>query len=119
MAVAVQRSDELEPVPGSDIMRASWVPVRGVPAEALAFDHADMLRVAVNRVQSKLRYSWIAFQLLPEVFTLPELRYPFSFKTNIYYLYPALYGLALSACYFVPGWVYYRRRRGRSAAAGL
>lgn len=72
--VAVQRSNELEPVPGSDIMRASWVPVRGVPAEALAFDHADMLRVAVNRVQSKLRYSWIAFQLLPEVFTLPELR---------------------------------------------
>jgi 8-oxo-dGTP diphosphatase len=55
-------------------MRADWVPVRRVAAEALAFDHADMLRVAVNRVQSKLRYSWLAFQLLPDVFTLPELR---------------------------------------------
>src|SRR5881409_2344155 len=55
-------------------MCADWVPVRRVAAEALAFDHADMLRVAVNRVQSKLRYSWLAFQLLPDVFTLPELR---------------------------------------------
>src|SRR5881409_2062743 len=55
-------------------MRVDWVPVRRVAAEALAFDHADMLRVAVNRVQSKLRYSWLAFQLLPDVFTLPELR---------------------------------------------
>ncbi len=72
--LALQCSDELTLAPGGGIMRADWVPVRRVPAETLAFDHADMLRVAVNRVQSKLRYSWIAFQLLPEVFTLPELR---------------------------------------------
>jgi 8-oxo-dGTP diphosphatase len=72
--VALVRSDELTLIPGGGIMRADWVPVRGVAAEALAFDHADMLRVAVNRVQSKLRYSWLAFQLLPDVFTLPELR---------------------------------------------
>ncbi len=71
---ALVRSDDLEPVPGGGIMHTAWVPVRRVPAETLAFDHADMLRVAVNRVQSKLRYSWIAFQLLPATFTLPELR---------------------------------------------
>ena len=28
----------------------------------------------MSRIRSKLRYSWIAFQLLPEQFTLPELR---------------------------------------------
>ncbi|MCL4508827.1 MAG: NUDIX hydrolase [Chloroflexi bacterium] len=72
--VALQRSDELTLVPGSDVLRAEWVPVRWVPAESLAFDHADMLRVAMQRTQSKLRYSWVAFQLLPEKFTLPELR---------------------------------------------
>ncbi len=72
--LALQRSDELTLAPGGEIMRADWVPVRRVPAEALAFDHADMLRVAVNRVQAKLRYSWLAFQLLPQTFTLPELR---------------------------------------------
>jgi 8-oxo-dGTP diphosphatase len=72
--LALERSDGLELVPGGGIMRADWVPVRGLPAESLAFDHADMLRVAMNRAQSKLRYSWLAFQLLPETFTLPELR---------------------------------------------
>ncbi len=72
--LALERTDELTLAPGGGIMRVEWVPVRRVPAESLAFDQADMLRVAVNRVQSKLRYSWLAFQLLPEVFTLPELR---------------------------------------------
>src|SRR5437588_1716164 len=72
--LALERSDGLRLTAGGGIMRAEWVPVRGLPAESLAFDHADMLRVAANRVQSKLRYSWLAFQLLPRTFTLPELR---------------------------------------------
>jgi 8-oxo-dGTP diphosphatase len=72
--LALERSDGLQLVPGGGIMQADWVPVKGLPAESLAFDHADILRVAMNRVQSKLRYSWLAFQLLPETFTLPELR---------------------------------------------
>lgn len=72
--VALERSDELVLAPGGSVLRAEWVPVRRLPAEALAFDHADMLRVAINRTQAKLRYSWVAFQLLPETFTIPELR---------------------------------------------
>jgi 8-oxo-dGTP diphosphatase len=72
--LALERSDELTLVAGGGVARAEWVPVRGLPAESLAFDHADILRVAMNRTQSKLRYSYLAFQLLPETFTLPELR---------------------------------------------
>jgi 8-oxo-dGTP diphosphatase len=72
--MALQRSDQLMLVPGGGILSAEWVPVRLVPPEALAFDYADMLRVAMQRVQAKLRYSWVAFQLLPERFTLSELR---------------------------------------------
>lgn len=72
--MALERSDELTLAPGGDVLRADWIPVRRVPAETLAFDHADILRVAINRIQSKLRYSWVAFQLLPDQFTLPELR---------------------------------------------
>lgn len=72
--LALERTHGLKLVPGGGIMRAEWAPVRGLPAESLAFDHADMLRVAMNRTQSKLRYSWLAFQLLAETFTLPELR---------------------------------------------
>jgi len=72
--LALERSEELSLLAGGGMMQAQWVPVRGLPAESLAFDHADILRVAMNRTQSKLRYSWLAFQLLPETFTLPELR---------------------------------------------
>lgn len=72
--VALVRSDDLTIVPGPGIVGIEWTPVRCVAAESLAFDHADMLRVAVHRTQSKLRYSWVAFQLLPRTFTIPELR---------------------------------------------
>jgi 8-oxo-dGTP diphosphatase len=72
--VALVRSDDLTLAPGGGIAHVEWVPVRRAADEPLAFDHANMLRVAIQRVQSKLRYSWVAFQLLPESFTLPELR---------------------------------------------
>jgi 8-oxo-dGTP diphosphatase len=72
--VALERSDELLLVPGGGVLRAEWVPLRRVLPGALAFDHSDMLKAASNRIQSKLRYSWVAFQLLPEEFTIPELR---------------------------------------------
>lgn len=72
--VALQRGDELQLLPGGGVLRAEWVPVRRVPAGSLAFDHDAILRAAIMRIQSKLRYSWVAFQLLPERFTIPELR---------------------------------------------
>jgi 8-oxo-dGTP diphosphatase len=72
--VALERSDELHLVPGGGVQRAEWVPVRRVRPEELAFDHAAILHVGMARIQSKLRYSWVAFQLLPDQFTLPELR---------------------------------------------
>lgn len=40
----------------------------------LAFDHADILEVAVKRLRGKLDYSTIAFALLPEKFTLRDLQ---------------------------------------------
>src|SRR5436190_19976235 len=72
--VALERSDELSLAPGGGVLRAEWVPVRGVPPEALAFDHSAIVNAGMSRIESKLRYSWVAFQLLPERFTLPELR---------------------------------------------
>src|SRR5438552_4042771 len=76
--VALVASEDVDLVKGSGIQSIDWVPVRSLPAETLAFDHADMLRVAINRVQAKLRYSWVAFQLLPDDFTLSELRAVYS-----------------------------------------
>lgn len=72
--VALVRSDELALAPSGDVLRAEWRPVSRVEPEELAFDHGEILRSGVGRVRSKLRYSWVAFQLLPDEFTIPELR---------------------------------------------
>ncbi len=71
---ALVRSDHLSLATGSTVVDAEWVPVRHALREELAFDHAEMLGAAASRLRSKLRYSWVAFQLLPDQFTLPELR---------------------------------------------
>jgi 8-oxo-dGTP diphosphatase len=41
---------------------------------ALAFDHADILGVAVRRIRGKLDYVPIGFELLPRAFSLRDLR---------------------------------------------
>jgi 8-oxo-dGTP diphosphatase len=40
----------------------------------IAFDHADILGMAVKRVRGKLDYTPVGFQLLPETFTLLDLQ---------------------------------------------
>jgi 8-oxo-dGTP diphosphatase len=56
----------------SDAAEASWFPVADLPA--LAFDHAEIIQAAHERLVSKLDYSTIAFQFMPERFTLSELQ---------------------------------------------
>lgn len=43
-------------------------------ALALAFDHGDIISMAVKRIRGKLHYTAIGYQLLPERFTLRELQ---------------------------------------------
>jgi 8-oxo-dGTP diphosphatase len=43
-------------------------------AQSLAFDHADILGMAVKRIRGKLDYVPIGFQLLPACFTLRQLQ---------------------------------------------
>jgi 8-oxo-dGTP diphosphatase len=51
---------------------ASFVPVKNLGK--LAYDHNEMLQVALTRLQGKLAYSTIAQFLLPRHFTLTELQ---------------------------------------------
>jgi 8-oxo-dGTP diphosphatase len=63
-------------------LRVTWEGQRGgaVGVEAngttlgLAFDHADILGMAVKRVRGKLEHTPIGFQLLPQTFTLLDLQ---------------------------------------------
>lgn len=50
----------------------AWFPMDDLPP--LAFDHADMVEVARQRLAAKLAYSTIALQFMPEKFTLSELQ---------------------------------------------
>ena len=57
---------------GTDAAAAAWFPVDDVPD--LAFDHAEILEYAVERLRNKLEYTTVGFQLLPEKFSLSELQ---------------------------------------------
>ncbi|HMO58034.1 MAG TPA: NUDIX domain-containing protein [Roseiflexaceae bacterium] len=51
-----------------------WFPVSGLPGP-LAFDHDEILATAIDRLRSKIEYTTLAFQLLPEVFSILELKH--------------------------------------------
>jgi 8-oxo-dGTP diphosphatase len=56
----------------TDAANAEWFPVSKVPK--LAFDHAEILATALARLQGKVRYQPIGFELLPPKFTLSQLQ---------------------------------------------
>lgn len=49
----------------------AWYPVKQVPK--LAFDHNEILAYGHRRLRNKLEYSPVAFEVLPEMFTLNDL----------------------------------------------
>ncbi|MDR3459228.1 MAG: NUDIX domain-containing protein [Verrucomicrobiae bacterium] len=57
----------------TDAAKAEWFPVSRLPQ--LAFDHADIVALALTRLQGKVRYQPIGFELLPPKFTLSDLQH--------------------------------------------
>lgn len=56
----------------TDAENVGWFPVHELPT--LAFDHDGIIDVAHERLQGKVRYAPIGFELLPRKFTLTELQ---------------------------------------------
>ncbi len=62
--------------PGTPMTEIQWCPIHKVPK--LAYDHNEMLQVALDRLRSKLEYTNIAQHLLSKEFTLSELQHVYE-----------------------------------------
>jgi 8-oxo-dGTP diphosphatase len=56
----------------TDARAAEWFAISNIPQ--LAFDHNQILQVAIARLRSKIRYEPIGFELLPQNFSLSQLQ---------------------------------------------
>jgi ADP-ribose pyrophosphatase YjhB (NUDIX family) len=67
---ALVRFEEAELV-ANGVSGIAWYPIQQLPK--LAFDHNEILEYGYRRLRNKLEYSPVAFDVLPEVFTLSDL----------------------------------------------
>lgn len=85
--MALVPKEKLQPIAGDDAADVAWYSIsrqgghirlwnekRQLQEEDLAFDHAKMIRLALDRMKNKVFYTDIVFKLLPEKFTFPELQ---------------------------------------------
>lgn len=57
----------------SDARNVAWFPVADLPD--LAFDHEEIVEMALKRLKGKIRYEPVGFELLPEQFPLSDLQH--------------------------------------------
>jgi 8-oxo-dGTP diphosphatase len=66
---------EVKLVRGANAADVAWFKVDHMPPKTrLAFDHAQILKSAIERLRSKVEYTSLPAFLLPEPFTLPQLQ---------------------------------------------
>ncbi|NJN32030.1 MAG: NUDIX hydrolase [Synechococcales cyanobacterium RM1_1_8] len=69
---ALVNLDEHPAIAASDAAQVSWFSAFELPP--LAFDHGEIFAMALGRLQGKLRYEPVGFELLPQKFTLAQLQ---------------------------------------------
>lgn len=68
---ALVKLSDYEAKAGTDTTSIKWFPLSEIPE--LAFDHKEIVKIAIERLKGKIKYQPIGFELLPERFTIPEL----------------------------------------------
>ncbi len=61
-------------IPSEKYQFADWYSLSSIKKMEFAFDHKEIINMAIERIKNKIQYTNIAFQLLPEKFTLAELQ---------------------------------------------
>ncbi len=69
---AISPKEEIEITESKMTETPRFIPIDHLPK--LAFDHKEIIRYAVERLQSKLEYTNISYSLLPKEFTLTDLQ---------------------------------------------
>lgn len=71
--LALVRLEDYVPTPHSFARKSTWVPLKKVPS--LAFDHNLILEKALETLRHRLKYTDVAFELMPKKFTISNLQY--------------------------------------------
>jgi 8-oxo-dGTP diphosphatase len=69
---ALVAPEQHQMIASTDASRAAWFDIHHLPK--LAFDHNEILQVALKRLRGKLTYAPIGFELLPEKFSIKQLQ---------------------------------------------
>lgn len=69
---ALVNKHQYEVIAGRDTVKAEWFELSRLPK--LAFDHAKIVKMAIQRLKGKVSYQPIGFELLNEKFTLTQLQ---------------------------------------------
>lgn len=77
--IRLNGSKELKPVTNY-ARKAIWIPINDLPK--LAFDHGKIFTRGFEKIRNKISYQPIAFELLPEKFTLTQLQHLYEVILN-------------------------------------
>ncbi|WP_079703899.1 NUDIX hydrolase [Daejeonella lutea] len=79
--IRLSGNKDLKPAPITNYARrAVWTPLADLPK--LAFDHDKIFKRAFDKIRNKISYQPIAFELLPEKFTLTQLQHLYEVILN-------------------------------------
>lgn len=69
--LAFIRQNDYSVVAGDDAAKAQWFPVEKLPE--LAFDHKEIIKMALDKLRWKIMYEPLVFHLLNKTFTMTQL----------------------------------------------